>query len=83
MGGRRLARSRTNSSPADMSGSSCTSSMTRQTSTGATSRERIEDPLDVAAPPWSGPEGRQDRRRQATSVLVAGFTRDPAVHSPW
>ena len=44
--------------------------------------QRIEYPVDVAAPSWGGPEARQDRRRQATSVLVAGFTRDPGVNPP-
>ena len=45
--------------------------------------QRIEYPVDVAAPSWGGPEGRQDRRRQAASVLVAGFARDPGVNPPW
>ena len=42
--------------------------------------QRIEYPVDVAAPSWRGTETRQDRRRQATSILVTGFTRDPGVN---
>ena len=45
--------------------------------------QRVEDPVDVAAPPWRRLERRQDRRRQPAVVLVAGFARDPCVDAPW